>query len=172
MTHTPTERVTDPERDAEELLGTAWADVFGEVAIPIDPVRIARDLGISVYTAPMDSHISGVLAKKPGRDASIYLNKADHSNRQRFTCAHELGHYVSRVNTGDLEFEFIDLRDELAGTGADSEEVYANKFAAALLMPAEMVRQQNESSTASQLAYRFKVSEEAMRFRLTNLGLR
>ncbi len=158
------------ETDAERLLRTAWADPFGEITIPVDPVQIANRLGVDVFTAPMDQLISGVLTKKPNSDAVIYLNRADHSNRQRFTCAHELGHYMSRTIKGTFDYEFIDRRDQLASSGSDPDEIYANQFAAALLMPADVVRRlRRDGLMPFELAYKFKVSEEAMSFRLANL---
>lgn len=161
--------MADPERDAVRLLHVAWTDPFGEVIIPVDPVKIANDLGIDVFTAPMDAHISGTLTKKSGSDAVIYLNKADHPNRQRFTCAHELGHYISRTSTGTFDYEFVDRRDELASLGRNPDEIYANRFAASLLMPADVVLRLRKDLEPFELAYRFKVSEEAMSFRLANI---
>jgi IrrE N-terminal-like domain len=164
--------VTDPEADAERLLQAAWVGRFGEMVLPVDPVRIAKDLGIDVFVAPMERDVSGVLVKRPGADAVIYLNEVDHSNRQRFTCGHELGHYVRRTEDGKLDYEFVDRRDKLAQSGTDPDEIYANRFAAALLMPADVIRRLHRDSTAVELAYLFKVSEEAMKFRLANLQLR
>lgn len=163
-----------PERDAKEILSTVWLREQSEMRLPVDPFLIARRLGISVFVSPLDEGVSGMLVKRAGYDdPQIYLNENDSRNRQRFTCAHELGHYVKRTaegNDGAL-WEYVDRRDDLAATGRDPEEVYANKFAASLLMPDDLVKRMKDRSVAA-LAYEFGVSADAMNFRLDNLGLR
>jgi len=160
------------EKDAQRLLEQTWGDQ-DDVSIPVDPVRIAHRLGVEVRRAVMDDDVSGALVKKPGRDAVILLNASDSHNRQRFTCGHELGHYYKRVNDGTAEFEFVDRRDELASTGTNAEEIYANQFAAELLMPERHVRRlHKQTPDIADLALRFGVSPEAMSYRLKNLQLR
>lgn len=159
------------QQDAREVLETFAVDMFGEVSIPIDPIEIARALEISVFTATLDPGVSGMLIKEPAMDAEIYLNKTDHRNRQRFTCAHELGHYIKRTNDRDFNFAFVDRRDKLASQGTNAEEIYANQFAAELLMPEPQVRERHKVADLTQLAYMFGVSTEAMNFRLKTLRL-
>ncbi len=116
-----------------------------------------------------------VLLKKLGEDPEIYLNERDSKNRQRFTCAHELGHYVKRSSMGQEEWEDVDLRDAFSSTGRDPDERYANQFAAALLMPKPAVKREvkrlKDRRLAPALAPRFGVSADAMHYRLENLGL-
>ena len=82
----------DPERDAREILETVW-----DSTLPVDPIYIARSLGVKVYNAPLSSGVSGMLEKTAAyADPEITLNMSDSRNRRRFTCAHELGHYVMR----------------------------------------------------------------------------
>src|SRR5262249_13052228 len=100
-------------------------------------------------------------------------------NRQRFTCAHELGHYVKRSAAGDDAWEYVEHRNLLASQGTNSEEIYANQFAASLLMPEEAVRKLHDELKAQRgtppppaaLAFEFGVSADAMQYRLVNLGL-
>jgi Zn-dependent peptidase ImmA (M78 family) len=64
---------------------------------------------------------------------------------------------------------------------SDLEEIEANAFAAALLMPEQMIRGQlnllpgskrrEPDTTANALSAIFKVSTSALNFRLINLGL-
>jgi len=153
-------------QDALRLLGDTW-----EGRLPVDPVRIARALGIDVLDARLDANVSGALVKEPGQDPIIVLNTRDAANRKRFTCAHELGHFVRRSDHPDA-YEYIDLRNPSSSTGRDAEERYANEFAACLLMPEEHVRRlRKEGLGELQLAMRFDVSREAMHYRLDNLGL-
>jgi Zn-dependent peptidase ImmA (M78 family) len=159
--------VRDPAEDAERILADVWGD-----SLPVDPVRIARSLGIKVLNAQLDPDVSGALVKEREQDPVILLNASDSPNRKRFTCAHEIGHFIKRSGAPD-EYEYIDRRDTLATTGRDPDEIYANQFAASLLMPAKEVRQLAEEGLSDvQMALRFDVSLEAMQYRLQNLGLR
>jgi Zn-dependent peptidase ImmA (M78 family) len=163
----------NPERDAVGLLRAAWARDYPDLPVPVDPFYIAMGLGIWVYVAVLDEGVSGMLVKRPGIDPVIYLNRLDSQNRQRFTCAHELGHYIKRADGDDEEWEYVDARGPTASKGSDPEEIYANQFAAALLMPREAIaRLVKQGLTASEMAYRFGVSLEAMNWRLTNLGFK
>src|SRR3954468_23803397 len=87
------------EREANHLLKTAWHRDDHGFAVPVDPFRIARRLGIQVFAASLEDDVSGMLVKKPGHDAEIYVNGDDSENRQRFSCAHELGHYILRASS-------------------------------------------------------------------------
>ncbi len=159
------------ERDAQGVLRTTWSEGSPNLRIPVDPIKIARRLGLKVFVAPMTPDVSGALLNKHGQDATIYLNEQDSHNRQRFTCAHELGHYVRRTDAGELDYEYVDRRDQLATAGTNADEIYANQFAAALLMPAEMLRALHRRFQPVELAYKFGVSADAMNFRIVNLDL-
>jgi Zn-dependent peptidase ImmA (M78 family) len=116
--------------------------------------------------------VSGAIVKKPGDDPQILLNRADHPNRQRFTAAHELGHYVHRAEDEPEGYEYIDFRGPLAGEGSDPKERFANAFAASLLMPeAEVRTRAKRARSIVELAYEFRVSQEAMTLRLKNLDV-
>jgi Zn-dependent peptidase ImmA (M78 family) len=85
--------------------------------------------------------------------------------------AHEIGHFVKRATAPDA-FEYVDRRDNLSATGTDPDEIYANEFAANLLMPEDWVRKYTENNRSpAELAIVFGVSAEAMNYRLQNLGL-
>ena len=151
---------------AKELLEECW-----DGTLPIDPVRIASSLGVKVLDANLKDDVSGALVKKPERDPSILLNAEDSKNRKRFTCAHELGHYVRRAGE-PTQYEYVDYRDQRSSTGTDEEEKFANSFAASLLMPKVAVEALHEQDLPSfRMAKQFGVSPEAMQYRLENLGL-
>ena len=112
----------------------------------------------------------------------IGYNRSHVPVRQRFTIAHEIGHYVLHRKSGDL---FIDrhhkvfARDKSSSRGEDEKEVEANAFAAALLMPEELVEEEldrigfdlGDEADVRELANKFNVSTQSMLFRLTNLGV-
>src|SRR3954469_4734973 len=89
----------EAENDAWELLEKAWLqDGTSRPHLPVDPFAIARKLGIQVFIDyGLPGEVSGMLRKRSGyQDPEILLNANDSRNRQRFTCAHELGHYNQR----------------------------------------------------------------------------
>lgn len=152
---------------AQSLLDYAWSsDVF-----PVDPVQIAKKLEISVVQMKLSEGVSGALIKESGGDPVIVLSELDGKNRQRFSCAHELGHYAHRLINDADHYEYIDLRSELSETGSNAEEIYANEFAANLLMPDYEVKKLYKKMPFFLLISHFGVSESAMTFRLKNLGL-
>ena len=140
---------------------------------PVDVHLIAEKLGIKLKIAFLPKGISGML-ENIGDSFVITLNETDPFTRQRFTLAHELGHYM--------------LHRDLVGSGVDddcayrstqigkyhntmigpAEETEANKFAANLLMPKDLVNSERGKSgaTVQSLAKLFQVSEHAMSIRL------
>jgi Zn-dependent peptidase ImmA (M78 family) len=157
---------TEAARDAARILRAAWSGFA-----PIEPVSIAKELGVEVLEAPLDGNTLGALFISPEEDPKIVLNQGDSFNRQRFTCAHELGHYVRRSAESN-EYARVDLRDGRSSTGEDPEEIYANEFAACLLMPKQEVRTFADLGLDDlEMALKFRVSREAMQFRMKNLGL-
>jgi Zn-dependent peptidase ImmA (M78 family) len=162
----PSEIKTEAASDADTLLKATWFS-----GIPVDPVAIARRSGVTVVYAPLDEETLGAFLKRPNEAPTILINESDHENRKRFTCAHELGHYNRRKDE-EGEFHTIDLRSPLSSTGSDPEEIYANEFAASLLMPADDLKIFLQFGLSDEeLAERFKVSREAMEYRIVNLFL-
>jgi Zn-dependent peptidase ImmA (M78 family) len=157
---------TEAAAEAAQLLEVAWPQGI----IPVDPVTIARGAGIRVLEAQLQEDTLGALLKTPGEDPTIVINETDAETRKRFTCAHELGHWVRRSN--DDEYSTVDLRSDLSRTGQDEEEIFANEFAASLLMPEKEFRVQHAlGRNAVLLGIAFKVSAEAAEIRKKNLGL-
>lgn len=171
---------TDQElREAAREAADRMRLTFWGTKLPIDPVRIAKALGIHVLIADTSPRVSGMIRKARGTDPEIVLARRDSQARQRFTCAHELGHFVRRA--GDDEFSFVDLRvNENIGSKPD-EEIFADEFAGNLLMPASAVTaafHELQDATKAKphtflfmLARTFGVSDAAMRYRLSRLGL-
>jgi Zn-dependent peptidase ImmA (M78 family) len=156
------------ELAAEELL--AELDI-NEVPTPIEDV--ARALEIHIKRAP-SADFSGLLLRKNGR-ALIGVNSSEAPARQRFTIAHEIGHFVLHPQKD----AFVDFRkDRAGGEVKPPRERHADMFAAALLMPRKSLLKDfrrlakngfTDQITAT-LARQYAVSEDAMRFRLMNLN--
>jgi Zn-dependent peptidase ImmA (M78 family) len=167
------------EEAAEELLRES-----GVEAAPVPVEDIARSLGTQLVFDSFDSDLSGILYRGKGA-VIIGVNSTHSAKRQRFTIAHELGHlrlHEKQVMFVDKAVR-VDRRDITASAGVDEREIDANGFGAALLMPRKMLISEIESLTDSPqssldaeslielLAERFDVSQQAMKYRLANLGI-
>jgi Zn-dependent peptidase ImmA (M78 family) len=163
----PSQIKVEAARDAQKLLDATWF-----AGIPVDPVAIARKAGLRVLYSPLDDDTMGALIKQPNEEPTIVINKSDPENRKRFTTAHELGHFVRRSKEAE-QYVTMDLRSAMSSTGNDPEEIFANEFAASLLMPPEDVKLLLAAGLSDlELAIRFKVSRETVENRLANLYLK
>jgi Zn-dependent peptidase ImmA (M78 family) len=100
----------------------------------------------------------------------IETNGAHSLNRQRFTLAHEIAHFLLHRNQiGD---GIVDNALYCSRLG-NHMETEANRLVAELLMPAHLMRILWRSGIRSlaQLCNTFEVSEAALRIRLTQLRL-
>lgn len=164
------------ERKATEILHQAHAH---KVPVPLEVV--AHRLGLTVESTPLGDDVSGVLVVEDGR-GRIGYNAAHARVRQRFTIAHEIAHFVLHAQSSKV---FIDKsytvyrRDQRSATGDDLVEVQANQFAAALLMPEDLVLAEiqnvgfdlGDERGLDILADTFQVSRQAMSHRLANLDI-
>ena len=150
---------------AEKLLSHLGLD--DETAIDISSV--AKKLGLNVYSTSFENNaISGYIKFENG-EKNIYINNTQSVQRQRFTVAHEIAHYI-------LHKEVL---EQNGGTpmfrGGDSNyaERQANRLAAAILMPQTKVQEmyQNQKKTIQEMAELFWVSYGAMANRISSLGL-
>ena len=139
--------------------------------IPVNPIRIADKYGIPVYDNNLDDDIDGGILYKKNK-VEIRVNKNTSINRQRFTIAHELGHYFLHISSGE-EGGIVNYRRDLLSTqGKTPIEMEANAFASALLMDKETIlKVYEEYRSIPYIAGMFGVSEEAVKYRLMNLGV-
>ena len=151
--------------DAEDARRRYWGETF-----PVDPIVIASRMKVASYLSQGMGDDSGLIIKRDGQRAKIYLNAFESKARQRFTCAHEIGHLVERRQNGDDEYSFTDKR---SGTAKTAHEWYADHFAANLLMPqAEFERMVEErGASLRELVDYFGVSRSAVATRARLLGL-
>jgi Predicted Zn peptidase len=137
---------------------------------PIDPMMLASKLGIKVYLVEFtDQSLSGGLRKNAEGTFEIYVNKNDGADRQRFTVAHELGHYILHTSGEAGFFEIVDLHRD---GKVNVEEMEANEFAGSLLMPKDKVEELiNQNWDLHDLAKYFGVSLSAIGYKISLLGL-
>ena len=135
-----------------------------------DLEKFISSLGIRLARKPLRDDYSGFLHEENGSWV-MGVNSLHHPNRQRFTLAHELGHYfLHRESKQEFDDNYVFTRAEELSNPMEWE---ANQFAAEFLMPTEDFRDAIQSGTTqvSELAKFFSVSTMAVRIRAKNLGI-
>lgn len=155
----------------------AIADVLEQYVdqVPVQVGALAQALGLGVFRSTLQPGISGQI--EPDQDFpagfAIKVNRHESKMRQRFTIAHEIGHFaLHRDRIGNGIRDTILYRSKLS----NSLEAEANRFAATLLMPISKIRSSliarslaRTREAAKVLAEEYEVSVDAMEIRL---GLR
>lgn len=154
----------------------AFALAGAKLNIPVDVHGLARRLGIYVKTTSLPDNQSGYIKKEVNGSFTVGLNREDGELRQRFTLAHELGHYYLHsdlLEPGGAHFDRLYSGHNDSGLLTERDEAQANQFAAELLMPKSQVRRtwNNDRPELWQMAKQFGVSKAAMAWRLFNLKL-
>ncbi len=143
---------------------------------PIKLGKLAKEFGVKIKIAILGNNISGQITKEDGLYI-IRVNRYEAYERQRFTIAHELGHFL-------LHKEIIDkqngIKDNVLYRSGNPEiiEFQANRIAADILMPLDQVRnirdkynkKFEEKDVLEILAAHFRVSKSAMKIRLSDLA--
>ncbi|MBM6757030.1 ImmA/IrrE family metallo-endopeptidase [Collinsella tanakaei] len=164
-----------PNHAATDLLAkTVVRD--GMISIPVDVDLIAQRIGLEVQRMRLSDGTDGLLVKNEAyKPFKAVLDVGSGERRARFTLAHEIGHYVHKYQDhpdGELA-GIVERRNSLSSQGTDPEEIWANGFAAQLLMPARIVaRLWGDGWSIDAMADMFNVSSLAMGTRVTSLGLR
>jgi Zn-dependent peptidase ImmA (M78 family) len=179
---------TSDERDRARQMALEEArKIIWDYKITKPPVHIeelAEAHGALIARHRFEGPESG-FALRDGNRWIIGVNIQTSRRRQRFTIAHELGHLLlhkGRPLTVDQAVLRVDMRNEVSSMATDLDEIQANTFAAAVLMPEVLVLDyatsivRKDSSIARndlimQLARAFDVSTEAMSYRLIALGI-
>lgn len=104
-------------------------------SLPVDPIALARKLGIEVEPLPPDKKtVSGILVKVGNVFGIQYATYIDSPGFQNFCVAHELGHYFipehpEKLLSGGFH------QSHAGFSSSDRSEQEADHFAAGLLMP-------------------------------------
>lgn len=177
-----------PEEEARRLLqrGRAELESLGEAwdnyAIDVELVGTLL-FGLGIQRVP-DLRVGRreYAAFLNGDARLVAVEAGHHEHRQRFSIAHEVGHFVLHYKPGSDSNLFAcssaDMEVGRPGTsGSVSEhlrrEWEANRFAAELLMPEESVvaMYRVTGGNAIRLARHFRVSVKAMEIRLEQIPL-
>jgi Zn-dependent peptidase ImmA (M78 family) len=170
------------ERRARQLL--AEADITSP---DVDVKAVAKFLGAIIRRVEADEDISGALVREDDQ-LIIGINRDHPVSRRRFTIAHEIGHIVLHDAEAKVDHRYAQaprdgirlaaLRSRVSSEAVDPQEIEANRFAASLLMPAHFLEQSLRTyklplrdGDISKLATEYRVSVQAMNYRLMNLGI-
>ena len=108
-------------------------------SLPIDPFLIAEKHDIIVEPKPDTADgVSGMLLRYGDMFCILYATNIPSDGFQRFSVAHELGHYFL---DGHIDHVLVDGQAHLSRAGfasGDSYELEADHFAAGLLMPVQL----------------------------------
>ena len=164
MQDTNTYTIREVEEKAADILNQYW----GHKGFPVNPIKIAEDAGFSVYHFnPEDEEYENISGAIDYENKKIFFNKKDSINHQRFTIAHELGHFA--LHPGETH---IDYRIIPADGRHSSREQDANTFAAELLMPTkEFISFYKKNSSLKSTADHFQTSILSTTIRAYKLGL-
>ena len=132
---------------------------------PFDVINFGKSLGIKITESNfghINDKLSGLIIRQEGKTI-ISVKANEKEERQRFTIAHELGHFF-------LHNEYLDkgLMDGIGFLPRDGSinkiENEANNFAATLLMPELLFRElwNNKDISLSEMGQYFCVSGSAI----------
>lgn len=155
----------------------------GKIKKPPVPVeKLVSLLGIRLIYKFFETDVSGLIGPENG-EVIMCVNQKHSETRQRFTIAHELGHYSLHGKDGtfvDVDFRGSVYRDGISTRAIDAREMEANAFAAELLMPlfflevdlkTNVFLDYESDDRIAKMAELYKVSEQALVIRLTNMKL-
>jgi Zn-dependent peptidase ImmA (M78 family) len=137
----------------------------------IDVEAIAQYFGATVIPEPLHGSAARIIGK--GDRAFITVNSRSPRARQRFSIAHELGHWM--IDRGKLSGFVCTEKNLVTGWSADNPERRANRFAADLLMPSNLFapaakNKEMTFATVRDLCSTFETSLTATAIRLVENG--
>lgn len=138
-------------------------------SLPVPVGKIAKELGLIVKSATLPAGISGEIKEIDGV-VTIRVNRHDVKERQRFTIAHEIAHFLlHRDRIGDGIIDDVLYRSKLS----DFLEVQANRLAADIIMPWSLIQdrlkihsEKRAESQCEAIASEAEVSTTALKIRL------
>lgn len=168
----------------EDMPGVAQMilDKLGIEECPVPIVAIMKSLRFQVVSGELKDEISGIIGiddnlKKDFESSRVIaINSKDNIGHQRFTMAHELAHFLFDFDVSK-QIEYYNTYNTLESE--TEEERRANFFAANLLMPEKVFKEEFEKVVVKNNLYRtveklsdiFQVSGEAVRRRISELSL-
>lgn len=173
-----------------DIMNSAVRDILNNTGInevPVDVNRIAMSLGFdiyygeftdkSVYGAMWDGKDSAEVAEGIKSNRFILVNQDDTKERQAFTIAHEIGHFVMHCNEGS---NFYERYHGGANQNSDDKKIEdeADYFAANLLLPSFLIigyimnnSKFGKNQLIDNICNQFNVERETVNRRFDELGI-
>lgn len=165
-----------PEAAADQIATSERQRLgLGDAAISNLRDILENEVGIKVFCFEMPSQIAGLFAVAEPAGACIGVNAKHPFERQRWTLAHEYGHFLTKDRWSTEVTRLEISRPRIA-------EKFAEAFAARFLMPSTSVVRRFQLSRRGrggnfavpdllQMAALFQTSVQALAIRLEDLGL-
>ncbi|MFT3742641.1 MAG: ImmA/IrrE family metallo-endopeptidase [Gammaproteobacteria bacterium] len=153
--------------EAAKLLIKNGYITLNQFPVLIEEIAKTEGFTVQCFTASNKDKTNQVSGAISSHNPVILVNSRDNYERQRFTIAHELGHFKLHWNQ---QREFVDYR--IPGV-RNKKELEADEFAACLLMPEENFKKAWEYTKGNyeKLSKIFLVSFAAIGMRAFNLKL-
>ena len=156
---------------AAQAAGDALNELGVDQSRPIDPFDAIERLGLVLSFKPLDNLLGVVV---PGDPGGVLINSARPASLQRYTAAHEIGHWYL-----DQDVLAVDTETTVAGHPHDARELNTQTFAAHFLMPLSLVHltarryglrrgAEADSAVVYQMARDMHVSYQAAAYQLVN----
>jgi hypothetical protein len=173
------------QEQAEEILVLFQSKYKFPNSPPVLVDMIVQDLGLQCRTQGLgflDNRTRGALSVD---DRVIYLDERCHQHQYAFTVAHEIGHWILHEGNHQLYMGgaqgiplshfFGNTRFKTKEEENNHQEIYANQFAAALLVPRPFLFSETrryqviDAKAVDEIAKVFCVSRQAMICRIKDL---
>lgn len=115
---------------AAQAAAQALNDLGLNQSQPVDPFEAINALGLQLQFEPLGDLLGAII---PGANPGVLINSARPASVQRFTAAHEIGHWYL-----DQDALAIDTQENIEGMPAQQRERNAQVFASHFLMPLEL----------------------------------
>ena len=154
--------------------GQTPSEILAELGVrdpeDLDIEAIAQHCGATIRYRPLSGCEARIMGL--GDAAIITINSASSLHRKRFSCGHELGHWMRDRGTASFECSEQMFNREWS---EENPEKRANRFASDLLLPAKMFRPLAKGlpvtfASVEQLSGIFQMSLSATAIRLVEYG--
>lgn len=116
---------------AVQAAARAHNDLSIDPSLPVEPFDSIEALGLELQFRPMRNLLGAIV---PGNPAGVLINTERPASVQRYTAAHEIGHWYLDQATFALDTE-----EQIEGHPHEAREQNAQLFASHFLMPLDLV---------------------------------
>ena len=141
--------------------------------LPVNVDALIREAGLELQKMPLAEDVAGWIERRSDNRYRIVVNTRHTHTRQRFTAAHELGHYIyHRDLLGDGVADSRGYRGIAVDNRLNNPSILigherqANLFAVNLLIPGRLLDDLPRPVDVTAAASAFEVSPEVMGIRL------